>query len=158
IGDANPDFTFGLRSEVEFGRFDVSFLIRGEVGQDVFNNTAMVYATKGAVFQGRNFLRSALNDGVGLEEPAIYSSRWIEDGSFVRVQNLTIGYRPEVGFLSQVRRARVYVSFDNLLLLTRYSGYDPEVHTAADGLAVRGVDYLNYPRARTATVGINLAF
>ena len=158
IGDANPDFTFGLRSEVEFGRFDVSFLIRGEVGQDVFNNTAMVYATKGAVFQGRNFLRSALNDGVGLEEPAIYSSRWIEDGSFVRVQNLTIGYRPELGFLSQVRRARVYVSFDNLLLLTRYSGYDPEVHTAADGLAVRGVDYLNYPRARTATVGINLAF
>ncbi|MGH7475840.1 MAG: SusC/RagA family TonB-linked outer membrane protein [Longimicrobiales bacterium] len=159
LGSANPDFTFGLRNHVDVGRFDISAFVRGEIGQEVFNNTALIYATKGAVLQGRNFLRSALTDGVDLDEPAIYSSRWIEDGSFVRLQNVTVGYRFDTSrFLPQVQNGRVYVSFDNLLLLTGYSGYDPEVHTAADGLAVRGVDYLNYPRPRTITTGIRFGF
>lgn len=158
IGDANPDFTVGLNSQLNWGRFDASFLVRGEVGQDVFNNTSLVYATKGAVLQGRNFLKSALDDGVGIDEPAIYSSRWIEDGSFIRLQNLTLGYRFPLPGLNLRQDARAYVSFDNLLLLTDYSGYDPEVHTAAEGLAVRGVDYLNYARPRTITTGIRLAF
>ncbi len=159
LGNANPDFTFGLRNAVDVGRFDLSVFVRGEVGQEVFNNTALVYATKGAVLQGRNFIRSAVDDGVGLEEPAIYSSRWIEDGSFLRLQNLTVGYRFDAsGFLPRVENGRVYVSFDNLLLLTDYSGYDPEVHTAAEGLAVRGVDYLNYPRPRTITTGVRFNF
>lgn len=159
LGNANPDFTLGLHSQVNFGNFDLSFLVRSEIGQEVFNNTSLVYATKGAVLQGRNFLSSALDDGVGIDEPAIYSSRWIEDGSFVRLQNLTLGYSFAMpSFAMQVRDARAYVSFDNLLLLTDYSGYDPEVHTAAEGLAVRGVDYLNYTRPRTITTGIRFAF
>lgn len=159
LGNGNPDFTFGLRNQVDVGRFDLSFFVRGEVGQEVFNNTALVYATKGAVLQGRNFIRSALDDGVGLEEPAIYSSRWIEDGSFLRVQNVTLGYRFDAfRFIPQVQNGRIYVSFDNLLLLTGYSGYDPEVHTAAEGLSVRGVDYLNYPRPRTITTGVRFTF
>jgi iron complex outermembrane receptor protein len=159
IGNANPDFMLGLRSQVDMNRFDFSFLVRSEVGQDVFNNTALVYATKGAVLQGRNFLKSALTDGVGIDEPAIYSSRWIEDGSFVRLQNVTVGYTfDSPRFLPQVQNARVYVSGDNLLLLTGYSGYDPEVHTAAEGLAVRGIDYLNYMRPRTFTTGVRFTF
>ncbi|MGH7465502.1 MAG: TonB-dependent receptor domain-containing protein, partial [Longimicrobiales bacterium] len=157
IGNANPDFTLGLHSQVNAGNFDLSFLVRGEVGQDVFNNTALVYATKGAVLQGRNFLSSALDDGVGIDEPAIYSSRWVEDGSFVRLQNVTLGYRFALPQFA-MENARAYVSFDNLLLLTGYSGYDPEVHTAAGGLAVRGIDYLNYTRPRTITTGISFGF
>jgi iron complex outermembrane receptor protein len=157
LGNANPDFTVGLHSQVNFGNFDLSFLARGEVGQEVFNNTALVYATKGAVLQGRNFLRSALDDGVDIDEPAIYSSRWVEDGSFLRLQNITLGYAFSLPSFS-MQAARAYVSFDNLLLITGYSGYDPEVHTAAEGLAVRGVDYLNYTRPRTITTGIRFAF
>ncbi|MBR9990359.1 MAG: SusC/RagA family TonB-linked outer membrane protein [Gemmatimonadetes bacterium] len=157
LGNANPDFTLGLHSQLNYGSFDLSFLLRSEVGQEVFNNTALVYATKGAVLQGRNFLSSALEDGVGIDEPAIYSSRWIEDGSFLRVQNITLGYVFNLPNFS-MRDARVYVSADNLLMLTGYSGYDPEVHTAADGLAVRGVDYLNYTRPRTFTTGVSFAF
>ena len=57
-----------------------------------------------------------------------------------------------------MQNARVYVSGDNLLLLTGYSGYDPEVHTQADGLAVRGIDYLTYVRPRTFTTGIRFTF
>ncbi|HUG41317.1 MAG TPA: TonB-dependent receptor [Longimicrobiales bacterium] len=159
LGSANPDFTFGISNRVEMGRFDLSLFIRSEIGQEVFNNTALVYSTKNAVLQGRNFLRSALDDGIGLGQPSIYSSRWIEDGSFLRVQNLTLGYTfGTAPLLPQIQNGRLYLSFDNLLLLTGYSGYDPEVHTAAEGLAVRGVDYLNYPRPRTMTGGIRFSF
>nr|MBA3558200.1 SusC/RagA family TonB-linked outer membrane protein [Gemmatimonadaceae bacterium] len=161
IGDANPDFTLGLRSQATWNKFDASFLIRAEQGKDVFNNTALVYASRGNAKRDRNFLASALNDPVDADEPAIYSSRWIEDGSFVRLQNLTVGYTFNLPrFTGQGRNVRVYLSGDNLLLLTGYDGYDPEVHTDAglDGILSRGVDYLTYPRARTFTGGLRVGF
>jgi TonB-dependent starch-binding outer membrane protein SusC len=159
IGNANPDFTLGLRSQMNWGQFDLSFLVRTEVGQEVFNNTALVFETKGNALQGKNFLSGALDDGIGLREPAIYSSKWIESGSFARLQNLTVGYTFNTlpAFAGPVRNARVYVSGDNLLLLTGYSGNDPEVHVQS-GLASRGIDYLTYPRPRTFTAGVRAAF
>jgi len=159
IGDANPDFTLGFRSALQAGGFDVSFLARAKMGMDVFNNTALVYSTKSAALQGQNFLASALDDGVAIDQPAIYSSRWIENGSFLRLENITVGYTFDApAFLGRARSARIYVSGDNLLLLTGYSGYDPEAHTDRGNLAARGIDYLTYPRARTFTTGIRVAF
>jgi TonB-dependent starch-binding outer membrane protein SusC len=158
IGNAIPDFTLGLRSQANFAHFDASFLINSQFGQDVYNNTANVYATKNNAKQGQNFIASALNDGVDIEEPQVFSSRFIEDGSFVRLQNVTVGYTfdpPE--FTRLARGARVYLSGDNLLLLTDYTGYDPEVHTES-GLASRGIDYLHYPRGRTFTGGLRVSF
>jgi TonB-linked SusC/RagA family outer membrane protein len=165
IGNANPDFTIGLRSLVNWRKFDFSFLINSQQGQDVFNNTGLVYATKSNALQNKNFLESALNDGIAITEPQIFSSRWIEDGSFIRLQNATIGYTFDIPGLFGVtfaRGTRVYLSGDNLFLITDYSGYDPEVHSEANGVASglpsRGVDYLHYPRARTITGGIRVAF
>jgi hypothetical protein len=124
----------------------------------VLNETALVYATKSNALQSKNFLKSALEDGVDIHEPQIYSSRWIEDGSFVRLQNITVGYTFDLpAFTGVARNTRVYLSGDNLLLITGYSGYDPEVHTQ-DGLVSRGIDYLHYPRPRTFTGGIRVAF
>lgn len=157
IGDANPDFTLGLNTRADWGRFDFSMLIRSEIGKDVFNNTALVYSTKSNALQSQNFFQSALSDPVAVGEPAIFSSRWIENASFIRLQNLTVGYTLPTKFVGQARSARVYLSGDNLLLSTDYSGYDPEVHVDA-GLASRGIDYLVYPRARTFTAGVRLAF
>jgi iron complex outermembrane receptor protein len=158
LGDANPDFTLDFRSQVMWGDFDFSFLVRSLVGNDVFNNTALVYSTKSQALTGQNFLKSALDDSTAIVEPAIVSSRWIEDGSFLRLQNLTIGYTFTLpGAAEGERNTRVYVSGDNLLLLTGYSGYDPEVHTQS-GLASRGLDYLNYPRPRTFTAGVRVRF
>jgi TonB-dependent starch-binding outer membrane protein SusC len=158
IGDANPAFTAGFRSNMNWGRLDASWLWRGEFGRDVFNNTALVYSTKGNAKQGRNFLSSALNDQVGIDEPSIYSSRWIEDGSFVRLQNVTVGYTFALpARVLAGRTARVYVSGDNLILMSDYTGYDPEVYTDR-GVATRGMDYLNYPRARTFTLGARVQF
>jgi TonB-dependent starch-binding outer membrane protein SusC len=159
IGNANPSFSMGFHSNLTWNKFDASWNWRGEFGRDVFNNTALVYSTKGNAKQGRNFLASALDDPTGIEEPSIYSSRWIEDGSFVRLQNLTVGYTFNLPQLSG-RATRVYVSGDNLLLFTGYTGYDPEVFTDAnqDGIGTRGIDYLTYPRARTITTGVRLSF
>ena len=166
IGNANPDFTFGFRNQVTWGKFDISALIRGSVGQDVFNNTALVYSTKGNALQDKNFLRPAVDDPTGLHEPAIYSSRWVENASFVRLQNLTVDYALDVPALTRnARSAHLFVSVDNLLVLTGYSGLDPEVSnlnqsslTPDAGLAARGIDYLSYPRPRTVTGGLRLVF
>ena len=158
IGNANPDFTVGLTSNGRWGNFDASWLWRAEVGKDVFNNTALVYQTKSNVLQDRNFLRDALNDADAVGEPAIYSSRWVESGTFLRLQNITVGYAFNTRTISRfARTARWFVSGDNLLLFTGYSGYDPEVFVNA-GLATRGIDYVTYPRARTFTTGFQIEF
>jgi TonB-dependent starch-binding outer membrane protein SusC len=158
IGNANPDFTLGFRSQVTWNRFDLSFLVHAAVGQDVFNNTGLIFATKNNALNGKGFLRAALSDPTDLHDPGVYSSRWIESGSFVRLQNITVAYDISVPWLMRsARSARVYVSADNLLLITGYSGLDPEVFSGT-GLAVRGVDYLVYPHPRTITGGLRLNF
>lgn len=158
LGNANPSYTLGLRSQGNIGKIDVSFLINSVHGNKVFNNTALVYSTKGNVLQNKNFLKSALSDPIGIAEPAIFSSLWVEDGSFTRLQNVTVGYTFDLpNFVGAAKNARVYLSGDNLLLLTGYSGYDPEVQTES-GLASRGIDYLHYPRPRTITGGLRVMF
>ncbi|HEY6207877.1 MAG TPA: SusC/RagA family TonB-linked outer membrane protein [Gemmatimonadales bacterium] len=165
IGNANPDFTVGLHSQVNWGRFDISFLARASVGQDVFNNTALVWSTKSNALQDKNFLAPALSDGTDLHEPAIFSSRWVESASFVRLQNVTVEYALDLPVLTRsARSAHLYVSADNLFVLTGYSGLDPEVSSLNEnnandaGLAARGIDYLSYPRPRTITGGLRLVF
>jgi TonB-linked SusC/RagA family outer membrane protein len=158
LGNANPKYTLGLRSEGNIGKFDVSILINSQHGQKVLNETALVYATKSNALNNKNFLASALTDGVGPKEASIFSDRFIEDGSFVRLQNVTVGYTFDLPrFTGAAKGTRIYVSGDNLLLGTSYTGYDPEVYTDA-GLASRGIDYLHYPRPRTITGGIRVAF
>ncbi len=155
IGNANPNFSLGLRSNATWHGFDASWLWRAEQGRDVFNNTDLVYGTKANVTQDKNFLRSALSSPEGLTEPSQYSSRYVENGSFVRLQNVTIGYSFKLP--AGQKPVRVYVSGDNLLLFTPYTGYDPEVFIDS-GLASRGMDYLSYPRARTFTTGFRIQF
>jgi len=159
LGNANPKYTLGLHTNGNWKSFDFSMLINRVAGQKIFNNTALVYATKGNALQDKNFLASALNDPTGIKEPAIYSSRWIEDGSFTRLANITVGYTFDMpAFTGIARGSRVYVSGDNLGLWTPYTGYDPEVHSQLPGIAPRGIDYLHYPRPRTITGGLRVAF
>lgn len=159
LGNANPNYTLGLRTNGTFKKFDFSMLIHREAGQKIFNNTALVYSTKGNALQDKNFLASALTDPTAITEPAIYSSRWVQDGSFTRLANITIGYTFDMpGFTGLGKGARAYVSGDNLALWTPYTGYDPEVHSQLPGIAPRGIDYLHYPRPRTITGGLRVSF
>jgi len=151
IGSANPDFTVGFRNDATWGSFDANWLWRGEFGGKVFNNTALVYETKSDAAQGRNFIAKAIDLPDNVHEPAKLSSRWIEDRTFVRLQNLTLGYNlPKT--LTRGRQTHIYVTGDNLMLFTHYSGYDPEVYVSS-GLASRGIDYLTYPPTRRFTIG-----
>src|SRR5260221_104649 len=124
IGSANPSFTLGVRNNAAWGALDMAWLWRGEFGGNTFNNTALVYQTKSDAAQGRNFIAAAIGMPDNIHEPAKFSSRWIESRTFVRLQNMTLGYKLPQS-LTRGRTTRAYASGDNLLLFTGYSGYDP---------------------------------
>jgi iron complex outermembrane receptor protein len=158
IGCAQPKFIFGLVNTFRYKQWTLNFLFRGSVGNDVFNLTAanMSYLSN---LPGKNVLASALKSGLNRDAPKTYSSRWIEDGSFVRLENLNLSYNINVKntFISS---ANVFVSGQNLLLFTKYSGVDPEVNAEVSrtGTAPLGIDYLGYPRARSFSFGFNMTF
>jgi iron complex outermembrane receptor protein len=167
IGNAVPDFTYGLNLDLQYQGFDLSAFFRGSQGADVFNNTALEFTTKSNLGQGINVLQETLNDGTNDEHVPVYSSRWIQDASFFRLDRLTLGYNVPSNLTSTLRRARLYVSARNLFVLTPYDGYDPEVNTNVTGQDLgfrslarpaRGIDYASYPRQRTFTLGVELGF
>ncbi|GGK77771.1 SusC/RagA family TonB-linked outer membrane protein [Rufibacter glacialis] len=159
IGNTQPDFTFGVTNTFNYKRFDLSFMLRGSKGNDVLNNTALDLQRKN-ILPGQNILRAALEDEVGYKGDVRYSSRWIEDGSFIRLDNMTLGYNFNTAKVSILKNARVYVTGQNLFLITNYSGLDPEVISSISGIgeSPRGIDYMTYPRARTYMVGASITF
>ncbi|MBW6480633.1 MAG: TonB-dependent receptor [Bacteroidales bacterium] len=159
IGDANPDFTFGFSNSLIWKRFDASVSFRGVVGNDVFNNTGAEFSyTKPT--PGINVLQYAVESGVSHDQQAQFSSRWLEDGSFLRLDNLSIGYNINTNNVSFLSRARVYVTGQNLFVLTNYTGFDPEVRTNTNrgGTPPIGIDYLAYPRPKVFMVGTSITF
>ncbi|WP_084163785.1 SusC/RagA family TonB-linked outer membrane protein [Olivibacter sitiensis] len=163
IGDPNPDFTFGLNSSMSFKNFDFTFFLQGNYGNDVFNASA-IGSTLDYV-SGLNMVRDVLYDHWTPENPnakypkisstvnANISDRWIEDGSFLRLRNVQLAYNlpMEKLKLGWFKRFQVYASGQNLLTITNYSWWDPEV-------SFTGSDYLAYPVAKTYTFGIRAGF
>ncbi|MEL6772915.1 MAG: TonB-dependent receptor [Bacteroidota bacterium] len=160
IGDPRPDFSYGFRAQFDYKQFGISAFIRGEQGRELFNNTALVFGNKSAL-PNTNVIASALDTPDAINEEARFSSRWIEDASFIRLDNITLEYRPDIArYAPFVRNTRVFLSVDNVFTITPYDGFDPEVNTNAQiGLIpATGIDYTNYPVARTFTLGVNLGF
>jgi iron complex outermembrane receptor protein len=157
LGSPRPDFSYGIRLNAAFGDFGVRAFFRGEQGRELFNNTALVYGTR-SVGANRNFLDLEYDPDEAVVEAPTFSSRYIEDASFLRLDQLTLEYR--LGqVLPQVRNARLFLTGNNLFVLTPYTGLDPEVNSpgaTANGISSVGVDYLARPRARTFTLGVNL--
>lgn len=158
IGCAQPDFTYGITTNLRYKNWSLALNFRGSQGNDVYNNTAnnLMYLNS---LPGRNVLADALNAGVSADQAKTYSSRFIEDGSFFRLDNLTLGYDFELPVL-KITHARAYFTAQNLFCITGYDGLDPEVNTDTSGnnSSVLGVDYLSYPRSRTFLFGINVTF
>ncbi|MFQ5641051.1 MAG: SusC/RagA family TonB-linked outer membrane protein, partial [bacterium] len=162
LGDAQPDFTFGISNTINYKRFDFRIFFQGVMGVDILNNTRMEYQRPSNVFNGINLFAGARDDvaaGMDPEATTRYSDRFIEDGSFIRLQNITIGYTLDNDWVRnlRLRNLRFFLSGDNLFVLTDYDGYDPEVDTLAgfNGVNAMGVDYTNYPRARTLSFGLS---
>jgi len=160
LGSALPDFTYSFTSGLNYKNFDFSMFWYGSHGNKVYNNTANALFVKGALEKGSNVIKSVSTSSEDPGNSNAYSSRFIEDASFLRLSNVTIGYTFDTKKISWLEKARIYVTGDNLLLFTDYSGYDPEVSSDAgeNGVPSLGMDFTSYPKARTFTFGVNLQF
>ena len=153
IGNAYPDVIFGWSNGLRYKSWDLSFLFRGSIGNDVANIQRLFYEGY-YYFGGKNILRSTFDskDNTG---QTTWSSHYVEDGSFVKLANVTLSYmfRPKVDWMQSLK---VYLTGTNLLTLTKYKGVDPEVNL--NGLAP-GIAWDEfYPSTRAFVLGINLTF
>ncbi len=158
IGCAQPDFTCGITTNLRYKNWSLSLNFRGSQGNDVYNNTANNFMYLNSL-PGRNVLAAAVNSGISVNQAKTYSSQFIEDGSFFRLDNLTLGYDFKLPCL-KITNARAYFTAQNLFCITGYDGLDPEVNTDTQGKggSILGVDYLSYPRSRTFIFGVNVTF
>ncbi|WP_165042743.1 TonB-dependent receptor [Dysgonomonas sp. ZJ709] len=152
IGNAQPDFTMNMSNSFQYKNLSLSFMMRGVFGNDIANSTGL-YLDDINRMPGSNVLRSALDKAA---QPLVYSSYYIEDGSFVRMEYLTLGYDFKLPASSKIKNIRLSATANNLFIITGYSGIDPEVN--ADGL-VLGIDARNYyPKTRAFSLGVNVSF
>lgn len=166
LGNAQPDFTGGLNSSVGLGRFTFDLSFNGVYGNDIMNSTAIFMTS--STGQTNEFVSSLdrwTPTNPSNTVPRAYSQRsrtnldiFIEDGSFLRLQALTLGYDLPERFLRGAGRGQLYVSGQNLWTWTNYSGFDPEVSRFASDPARAGIDVGSYPQSRTLNLGVNLTF
>ncbi|MDE6623506.1 MAG: TonB-dependent receptor [Alistipes sp.] len=174
IGNPNPKCYGGFTNNFEWHNFDLSVFFTWVAGNDILNANETLLTSFDS--SRNNFLDKTLNVWTPQNPtnalPAIPSaesqieqwvtSRSVEDGSYLRLQNITLGYSlnaKKVPFLRKIGLSslRVYFAADNLYVWTDYTGYDPEVNTNSSAL-MRGLDYCSYPRSRTYTFGLDLKF
>lgn len=168
-GDPNPDFTYGINSDMRFKDFEFSFFLQGSQGNDVFNVAETANLDLG---MGLNVRKEVLYDHWSAENPNAkypnitrnldlrYSDRYVEDGSYLRLKNIQLAYNLPVAKWkvgSWLKGVKFYVSAQNLLTITGYSGRDPEVSSWGGGVNA-GLDYLTYPNVKTYTVGAKVQF
>lgn len=149
IGNVQPDFSLGFGMNFTYSNLDFGFTGYGMFGQDVLNATNMMLYDPNRL-PAYNVPDDYLNSGI--TSAPTYSSHWIEDASFFRLQTVTIGYT--IPLRNTTSKLRVYALGQNLAVFTNYSGVDPEIDMS--GLANPGIDrFNNYPRPTTISFGLN---
>lgn len=157
--DPSAKFNYGITNTFTYHNWSLNFLLRGVYGQKIFNNTLLDYETITRL-PGNNITRDALTNGV--KDAPFASDRWLEAASYLRLDNATLGYsfKNVPGFQS----LRMYLSSNNLFVITKYRGIDPEVATALNtsigqlpyiDASYNGIGY--YPKVRTFVLGVNLS-
>jgi TonB-linked SusC/RagA family outer membrane protein len=164
-GDPNPDFTAGMTNTFSFKGFDLSIFLQAVSGNDVFNGTRIYLESgTGDDNQTTTMLRRWMKPGDITDVPragdGAISSRFIENGSYLRIKNISFGYSFPKTLLNKtgIKTARIYVSGQNLYTFTTYSGMDPEVNYFGNDNIILGTDFFTYPQARTIMVGLNVGF
>jgi len=173
IGNNEPKVSWGMTNQLSYKNFDLSIVLQGVHGRDVLHLGKRFYTQlEGNQNQMREVLnrwQSEANPGDGWTPRAnalttgqnnVVSSRWVEDASFVRINNLTLGYTlpRQLAEKCTMQNARVYVSIQNLATITGYSGFNPETSHKTDSSLAPGTDYGMYPLNRTFTLGVNVTF
>jgi len=173
IGSYLPKFTYSLNYSLSYKNFDASVFLQGVQGNKIFNAERVIVEGMIRLFNsGTQVLDAWTPTHTNTTIPRAMSgdpngnsrvsTRWIEDGSYLRVKNLMIGYNFPISMLQSltrgaVNRFRVYISSQNLLTFTKYKGWDPEVGTRRTTLT-NGIDYGQYPSARSFQFGIQAGF
>jgi len=168
IGNAQPDFIFGFNNSFNYKDFDLGIFIQGVIGNDILNAYRLYELTslRGVHNNLAEVVDRYTPDNIDARYPKadrrgqeqFVSSLGIEDGSFIRLRNISLGYNLPVNNISTIKKARIYISGQNLLTITNYTGYDPEVNSFGRSSINQGIDYGAYPRAKTVTLGVNLNF
>ena len=171
IGDGNPAFTYGLTNAFSWRRFDLNFFFQGSYGNDIFNATRIDLE---GMFDSKNQSTAVLRRwtpdhrntdipravGGGNVDNVRNSTRFVEDGSYLRLKSITLVYHFNTARFSRlgISKLSVYATGQNLLTFTRYSGFDPEVNAFGRSATELGIDYGTYPQARTLTAGVDVEF
>lgn len=172
VGNPHPDFIGGFTNTFGYSGFDLSVFLQFSYGNDVFHGSRLfLESLQGGDNQTTDVLRRWQQPGDITDIPRATlepvaadnkraSSRFIEDGSYLRVKNVTLGYtfNKELMQRIHVSSLRLYVSAQNLFTFTKYSGLDPEVNYGGNDTAQIGTDFFTFPQARTFTAGLNLKF
>lgn len=167
IGDANPWFTFGMTNTLSWKGLNLSFLITGSVGNDIYNASKIEMI---GMYSGANQIKDAVRrwripgqitdvPKAGELDNLKSSTRWVEDGSYMKIKNITLSYdivHPKLK-KANISRIQPYITLDNMITFTGYSGYDPEMsqYTSATNM---GIDWGTYPCVKTVVFGINIDF
>jgi len=186
IGNTTPKFFGGLNQQFTYKNFDMSVFVNFQYGNKILNANKLEF-TSGytpnsnllSIMNGRwtniNAEGQVVTDPGALAElnanatlwspskssTSFYVNSWaVEDGSFIRINNITLGYSLPADLLSRVKinKLRVYGTVNNLAVFSKYSGYDPDVNVRNSSPITPGVDYSAYPRSRAYIVGVNLNF
>lgn len=186
LGNPEPKFSFGFNNTFTYKNFDLNIFINGVYGNKIFNYLRRIYLNpgySGALKDAKNFAHVELIDPNGANEisnvyvsnpnPSTYrittmnsndntrmSDAYIEDGSYIRVKNISLGYTFPNNLTSKwgIDMLRVYVNLQNPFTITGYSGYDPEIGYYNQNVLTRGIDYARYPSQRIWTFGLNVNF
>src|SRR5690606_3367238 len=159
VGNPNPRVLLGVSTGIDYKRFSFSANFNGVIGQDIYNNTAnsvLPISNLGS----RNIASELMSQGI-LESPAnpiAASSRYIENGSYLKLANATLNYRiGNVG--ASIKNLGVFLNGQNIFVITKYKGFDPEVNVnkSVNSVPSAGIDNVTYPAARTFNIGVNFS-
>ena len=156
IGNAQPLFTYGWNNTIRWKNVDASLFFRGVYGNDVLNLTRWAYGPRGSAADNV-FMKDITKKKTVYSNKTLFTDYYLEDGSYIKLDNVTVGYTFNFKENSLVDNLRIYLTGQNLLTITKYSGQDPEVNTTSVWDA--GIDYCDfYPTVANVQFGLNISF
>jgi len=169
IGNAQPKLIGGITNKLNYGRFDLSIFFQFSLGNKILNFSKETFVNTGQDIQNNQSvaaLRRWQKPGDITDVPRyelgntfnnLHSSRFLEDGSYLRLKNVSIGYNLPSRITDRLKmeRVRIFVAATNLWTYTKYSGADPEVSTLDGSTTAQGIDFFTLPQVRTISVGLN---
>ncbi|OMP75358.1 SusC/RagA family TonB-linked outer membrane protein [[Flexibacter] sp. ATCC 35208] len=157
LGQPNPKTMMGIITSVNYKSWTLGANMHGAFGFDIYNNTANTVLPIGNL-GSRNIAAKLVGTKEALSNPITVSSRYLEKGNFMKMDNITLSYK--IGNIGKViKGASVYLTGQNLFIITKYTGFDPEVNTDKNinGVTSLGIEYSPYPTARSFLAGINFS-